>query len=246
MEKLKREFKEAIKKVWNENSVEDYENNYYYREDPLKCRLYTHLVNELGEEFFIKNNLRLFTEYYIKKSKKTADMALVDISNESDSQWEILSIIELKNKFLNTNTQNKIEDDYKKLMSYSKKFPSADLFMVSVNENVDVESKGASWASVLKGRWHSKRLMELILDNTGEKIASRIYNWHYKDNSGKLLNYMKIEEGMCDDCLSKVSKIEPRQQVNQICNYNLRDYIIRDKGICFSCGRKKIINSLKE
>lgn len=50
----------------------------------------------------------------------------------------------------------------------------------------------------------------------------------------------------CDDCLSELCKVYPRQQIYQICSY--RSSIIKrhDSGICFQCGSKKITRSIKE
>jgi hypothetical protein len=247
MEILKQQFKEALIKIWEENSIKDYENLHYFREDPLKCRLYMQLVNKLKDDFFIDNNLRLLTEYHISELNKTADMALVDISNNNYKDWRVLSILELKNKYLNTRTQEKIKEDYVKLLSYREVFPEIDLFMISVNEKVASEHQGSSWASIFRDDWHNKRFTELVLDDSENELESRIYDWHYKsNNSKKILNYIKLNEDICDDCLSNISKVTPRQQVNQICNNNLKDYIIRDKGICSKCNKNKIINILKK
>ena len=47
----------------------------------------------------------------------------------------------------------------------------------------------------------------------------------------------------CDDCLSLVLDIQPRQQVNQISNkLRTENFIIREKGICSECGRYKFVN----
>jgi hypothetical protein len=46
----------------------------------------------------------------------------------------------------------------------------------------------------------------------------------------------------CDDCLSAILKIYPRQQVNQICRENLRGVIRRREGECFRCEKYKLVN----
>jgi biotin operon repressor len=50
----------------------------------------------------------------------------------------------------------------------------------------------------------------------------------------------------CDDCLSDILNITPRQQVNQKCN-QLKDenVIIRVKEQCFHCSKDKLVNKLK-
>jgi len=51
----------------------------------------------------------------------------------------------------------------------------------------------------------------------------------------------------CDDCFSEQLGITPRQQVNAICNkLNSQGLILRTKALCPHCGRRKLVNSLKE
>ena len=67
-------------------------------------------------------------------------------------------------------------------------------------------------------------------------------------NRDKIMNYLRTrKEGKyCDDCLSSILKIYPRQQINQICR-NLLDmgYIRREKGLCSNCSKYKIVNFLE-
>ena len=67
-------------------------------------------------------------------------------------------------------------------------------------------------------------------------------------NRDKIMNYLrtKKEEKYCDDCLSSILKIYPRQQINQICrNLSDRGYIRRKKGLCSNCSKYKIVNFLE-
>lgn len=48
----------------------------------------------------------------------------------------------------------------------------------------------------------------------------------------------------CDDCLSKLTGITPRQQINQICNKNCRIIHRDDYGKCSYCDKYKIVRSL--
>lgn len=59
-----------------------------------------------------------------------------------------------------------------------------------------------------------------------------------------VLDYIyKAKKGYCDDCLSSLLNITPRQQINQICNRLERDGdIIREKKICPDCNKDKWIN----
>ena len=63
----------------------------------------------------------------------------------------------------------------------------------------------------------------------------------------KILNFLRDNRGKqyCDDCLSGLLGIYPRQQVNQICRnlYN-RGLIFRDRGECSHCSKTKLVNSI--
>jgi len=50
-------------------------------------------------------------------------------------------------------------------------------------------------------------------------------------------------EPYCDDCLSVVLNIKPRQQVNQICNNLKKEGAIKRKvSQCCHCSKDKLIN----
>lgn len=54
--------------------------------------------------------------------------------------------------------------------------------------------------------------------------------------------------GICDDCLSNVTEIKPRQQVNSICRklQSTGGKLRRVKGECAECKKNKILNSIEE
>lgn len=68
-------------------------------------------------------------------------------------------------------------------------------------------------------------------------------------NSDKILEYLRNNnQNICDDCLSKILEISPRQQINQICN-NLykKGLLIREKNReCIVCQLRKITNTVNE
>ncbi|MGB0982418.1 MAG: hypothetical protein ACPG19_00170 [Saprospiraceae bacterium] len=47
----------------------------------------------------------------------------------------------------------------------------------------------------------------------------------------------------CDDCLSEILNIEPRQQINQICREKLGNNITRQRGVCSECKKSKLVNT---
>lgn len=62
-------------------------------------------------------------------------------------------------------------------------------------------------------------------------------------NSDKIIEFLTREkEQYCDDCLSTILNIKPRQQVNQICRNH--EYINREKGKCIFCSGNKIVNKV--
>lgn len=68
-------------------------------------------------------------------------------------------------------------------------------------------------------------------------------------NKDKILNFLKSKKGLryCDDCLSKILKITPRQQINRICRMlSERGRINRERGLCSQCSKYKLVNWVGE
>ena len=74
--------------------------------------------------------------------------------------------------------------------------------------------------------------LHTILGNTNLSI---IHNFLSK--SGK---------AYCDDCLSLLTGIKPRQQINQICNRNTNVICKNDYERCYNCNKYKIVRTLKK
>ena len=74
--------------------------------------------------------------------------------------------------------------------------------------------------------------LHTISENTNLSI---IYNFLSK--SGK---------AYCDDCLSFLTGIKPRQQINQICNRNTNVICRNDYERCYNCNKYKIVRTLKK
>lgn len=70
---------------------------------------------------------------------------------------------------------------------------------------------------------------------TGNTNLSIIHNFLSK--SGK---------AYCDDCLSFLTGIKPRQQINQICNRNTNVICRNDYERCSSCNKYKIVRTLNK
>lgn len=63
-------------------------------------------------------------------------------------------------------------------------------------------------------------------------------------NAEAILEFLdRFLKGVCDDCLSRETRVQPRQQVNQVCRQlELRQTIMRPKARCELCGRSKTVN----
>src|SRR5712692_1204268 len=64
------------------------------------------------------------------------------------------------------------------------------------------------------------------------------------NNPETILRFLKgIPNGACDDCISRQTGIEPRQQVNQICRrIEQQRTITRRRDRCAVCGHTKTVN----
>ena len=61
-------------------------------------------------------------------------------------------------------------------------------------------------------------------------------------NFSKLYSYLsQTKKSYCDDCLSKLTGISPRQQINQLCNKNSKVIHRDDYCKCFNCSKYKIV-----
>jgi hypothetical protein len=66
-------------------------------------------------------------------------------------------------------------------------------------------------------------------------------------NTDAILEFLEARrpEDFCDDCLSIETGVEPRQQVNIICNKLVKHHTIsRAKGKCARCGDNKAVNGM--
>ncbi len=65
-------------------------------------------------------------------------------------------------------------------------------------------------------------------------------------NKEKIISFLaEHKQYFCDDCLSELTKITPRQQINQICNNNTDIFVINENIKCHNCGKIKITRTLK-
>ena len=116
----------TIKEVWKNNISSDYEKNFLLKEDTLKNAFYFHLRRKLGEAFLQKNNLAIFTEYYVPELKQRVDLVVVEIDPIKaqsgylgDAVKSIIAIVEMKYKG-NGAADDVFEGDVEKVLNYSQ------------------------------------------------------------------------------------------------------------------------------
>lgn len=61
-----------------------------------------------------------------------------------------------------------------------------------------------------------------------------------------VLNVLSRTSPLCDDCLSELTHIEPRQNINQCCRKNSSQIDRGRETACVRCYQKKIVNSLRK
>ncbi len=118
------EIDKAIKKIWLNEIVSDYDEGLLLKEDSLKCSLYHHMRNKL--DYILKeNNLRIYPEFYFKSLKYRADIAIVEIEENCDKEYladmikNIIAIIELKYDYgSDEQTISMIKKDVWKIKDY--------------------------------------------------------------------------------------------------------------------------------
>ena len=66
-------------------------------------------------------------------------------------------------------------------------------------------------------------------------------------NADRILAFLEQNPNpYCDDCISKLCGVSPRNQVNGICNLKIRDKLVSQGDICHTCNRDKLTRQLKE
>lgn len=65
-------------------------------------------------------------------------------------------------------------------------------------------------------------------------------------NAEIVLNFVSNNNRYCDDCLSEILRITPRQQINQICRkLSSSKTIMRETKQCVNCSKDKIVNTIE-
>lgn len=64
-------------------------------------------------------------------------------------------------------------------------------------------------------------------------------------NADIIMNFLKKQACVCDDCLSERCKIFPRQQVNSITRMlSVQNKVEKQKGTCVFCSKDKLVSKI--
>ena len=113
------EIDRIIKSIWLKNIKEDFNNNYFWHEDDIKCSFYYHLRRKLSN-ILKENNLRIYTEATFPEISFKADIIIAKIDeNGYFDNSDIIALFELKYKDGNDQqTINYIKYDIQKFKVY--------------------------------------------------------------------------------------------------------------------------------
>lgn len=178
----------ALKKIWAENIIPDYNKDYLLKEDTLKNSIYYHLRNELGDGFLDRNRLRIYTEYYLgenkNKKRQIADIAIVQLKllNDMNDGYmikdrveNIITIMELKFK---GNTEKHFRDDVKKIKEYTriKKCRDSKFYLGFIYEATYSTDIGSWLYKSQSENWAHNKVTELTAhyDEETEEFVSNI------------------------------------------------------------------------
>ena len=181
----------AIKLVWKEDILRDYNNHFILKEDAFKNAFYHHLRLRLGDGFLTRHRVRIFTEYYLRNNER-ADLAIVRLLPKKemvaqdyhlkDRVDEILAVIELKHK-ANSCGSNPFLQDVNKVKKYIglKSYMTCQFYLGFIHET-EYSIEETSWLSKKQQEsWAIGRLTEL----------SAFYEEEFGNMEMKVISYNK-------------------------------------------------------
>ncbi|ACB83964.1 hypothetical protein [Natranaerobius thermophilus] len=170
---LRNELHKNIINTWKKIK-KDYDEGWLYREGTLVNAFYHHLRNDLGDDYFINNDIRIYTEFYVGTKKRVwVDMCIVKLSKDQNYFLDYLSIIEFK--FLSGQASlDYFYNDVTKIKELSKEFPSTKFYIATIHEDY-WQRDVYSWLSTnQRENWAKGKVTELnafYSDETGEFVT---------------------------------------------------------------------------
>lgn len=191
---VKKQIDKIIKEVWLEDISADYCEGNLIKEASLQCSLYHHLQERLSS-ILHDNNLHIYPEFYFKDLKYYADLAIVEMDMNLDTNFlgnrmtDIAAIIELKYDGGNSQSAaDYIMTDKPKLKEYVSKLPYECQYYFGVIYETDCE-----WLHWFDGRstnnWASGRLTELNAGYLDEEMCFEVNsynNWPCKSKQKRI------------------------------------------------------------
>lgn len=141
---LRKRIKEIVKYIWVNEIKNDHYNGMLLREDSLKSSLYFHLRNYLKYEIE-HDNVRIYTEYYVKGCNATADIAVALIDNDYKEYHDVkdathpIAVFELKALSAKIG-KKKFQDDIDKVKNIYENaeiLNACDFYLCFINEYGD-------------------------------------------------------------------------------------------------------------
>jgi len=145
---MRKKIKEIVKHIWVNEIKNDYNRNLLIGEDTFKNAMYSHLKEYLKYEIEL-DDIRIYTEYYIKGAKSKADLVigylnpytLKELEKTRKSYCtkeavEPIAIFELKFKSY-SGADNDIINDLKKVKDkymISDDLPICDYYLAHISE----------------------------------------------------------------------------------------------------------------
>ena len=177
----------AIKEAWMQDVQKDYASDYMLKEDSLKCCLYYHLRRKLAD-ILEEYNLRIYPEFYFSDLGYRADLAIVQIDPNSDTEYlrdavtSVVAIIELKyTSSTSEGTASWVKNDIAKIQNYIRLGRQACQFYFAVI--YEVECSELTWMERcdIEG-WASGYVTELNAGYIDEEIKFEVNSYNKLNN----------------------------------------------------------------
>lgn len=179
-----KEIDRTIKTIWKKDIQKDYREEYLLREDSLKCAMYYHLRKKL-DKLLRENHLRIYPEYYFKELRYRADLAVVEIDEETEYSWigeavkDVVALFELKcTSGGDDATINWIKNDIWKFKDYLNvaRLTDCQFYFTAIYEN---ECEWLNWLDARStNNWAKGRVTELNSGRINGEVLFEVHSYN--------------------------------------------------------------------
>lgn len=162
-----KKIKSAVREIWKVEIPNDYDANFLFKEDTLKNALYYHLRTKLDNDFLERNNLGIYTEYYIDGYK--IDLVIAEIDNEKASETHLRECvtdlaIAMELKYKAAAVDELYYEDVKKVVKYltDLPYPNCHYYLGFIQEVLYDKASDFSWLNKRQRTKATGRVTELI------------------------------------------------------------------------------------